>query len=111
LSPYHPELNPIEYAWGKVKRGVAEAAAYNIQSICGEVLPTAFSSVTTDIINKFFNHVKNCEENYFIVTEEKAKLLSEMSETAEDNINDNSDDSEYSNNSSVASDLEDFFDE
>ena len=55
--------------------------------------------------------MKNCEENYFIVTEEKAKLLSEMSETAEDNINDNSDDSEYSNNSSVASDLEDFFDE
>ena len=64
LPPYHPELNPIEYAWGYIKRKVADASSYDLATLTTETLPAAFASVTPEIIDKFFNHIKNNEKNY-----------------------------------------------
>ena len=43
LPPYHPEFNPIEQAWGFIKRRVGSNPKYNIQYICEEQLPDAFT--------------------------------------------------------------------
>lgn len=112
LPPYHPEVNPIELAWSYVKRNVAEAASYNIDTICNDILPTAFSTLNTNTIQKFFSHVKNNEEYYRVTTpKEKQLIISQMNQDNNDSsdselTDDSSYDSDFSSEASVISDLD-----
>lgn len=45
LPPYHPQLSPIELAWGRVKEYAAEIAPYDINRMMEEVLPEAFATI------------------------------------------------------------------
>jgi len=36
-TSYHPELNPIEFTWGYVKRKVANASAYDMHTLSTEI--------------------------------------------------------------------------
>lgn len=111
LPPYHPEISPIEYAWGHIKRNVGEKASYNIQSICQEILPMAFSTLNANIIEKFFNHVKHYEEYYQAVTQEEIQLIkSQTGEVKDDDSDSDSITDEYSYHSSDASVMSDFDD-
>ena len=79
LPPYHPELNPIEFTWGYVKRKVADASAYDMHTLSTEILPSAFASVTPEILNKFFQHIKNNEQSYReIIRKEKEARETQM---------------------------------
>ena len=105
LPPYHPELNPIEYAWGRIKRNVAEAASYNIDLICNEILPQAFSTVTSSILNKFFSHIRKYEDHYRNITgEEKQLLISQQDDEETENSDPNADSDDESSYSQASSD-------
>ena len=64
LSPYHPELNPIEYIWSTVKRNVARHAPYKTQIILSDILPMAFTAVGQTDFKNVFDHVYKLEEGY-----------------------------------------------
>ncbi|GBO98778.1 hypothetical protein EVAR_256_1 [Eumeta japonica] len=100
LPPYHCDLNAIELIWSLLKRRIAEKnvgqEAKNIIKITEE----AFSSITAEEWKKECEHVKNIEENYFIIEvggDETDTSDSENRDTDSSNISDVSplDDHDY----------------
>ena len=92
LPPYHPELNPIEYAWGYVKRIVSEESPYNANVLKEEVLPKAFSMLPLQVIKNFFSHVRKTEEEYTNQgSEESPSQNMEIESSSEESIYEASD--------------------
>ena len=56
LPPYHPEFNPIEQAWAFIKRRVGSNPKYNIQYICEQQLPQAFTEFTASRAYNLIRH-------------------------------------------------------
>ena len=104
LPPYHPETNPIEYALGHLNRIVAKIGCYDINKICNEVLPIAFSLVTSTIMDKLFAHVRKLEEDYRMTT--KTEILS-LQTVENGNNKDEIDESHMSDEVSGISESED----
>ena len=68
---YHPELQPIELAWGIAKSHIAETQTgdYTLKSLRGRLHP-AFDQVTPEICKNIFRHVRQEEERYWQVDEQ-----------------------------------------
>lgn len=55
LPPYHPELNPIEEAWSKIKNSLKKAEARTIPAYV-KALESAKSAVSQENISGWFRH-------------------------------------------------------
>lgn len=68
---YHPELQPIELAWGIAKSHIAETQTgeYTLKSLRGRLNP-AFDQVTPEICKNIVRHVRQEEERYWQVDEQ-----------------------------------------
>lgn len=55
LPPYHPELNPIEEAWSKIKHLLRKAEARTIAALTTAAL-AAKSAITLEDIAGYFGH-------------------------------------------------------
>ena len=59
LPKYHPELNPVEFCWGWVKRWMRMHCRYTYESML-ENLPIAMVDMfPLSIIRNFFRHARN----------------------------------------------------
>jgi len=103
LPPYHPELNPIEFAWGFIKAKAAANPSYSINTINKQTLPEAFATLSQNTISKFFSHVRK-QESIYMETIIKDESLQEGS-MIEDYISENDLSSIYE--SSASSELTD----
>ena len=67
---YHPELQPIEHAWGIAKSHIAETQTgeYTLKSLRDRLQP-AFDKVTPGVCKNLFAHVRQEEERYWQVDE------------------------------------------
>jgi transposase len=55
LPPYHPELNPIEFAWSKLKGRLKAAGARDFRTLA-IALKEAQSALTVDDLAGWFGH-------------------------------------------------------
>ena len=58
LPKFHPELNPIERIWGRVKLYTRDHCDYTYVGLQNTIVP-AFNSVTIDLIRKYFRKSRN----------------------------------------------------
>ena len=58
LPQYHPELNPIEMAWSKVKQGIKDSPIFNMREVLTEQLPASYREVDGLFARKLFQHVE-----------------------------------------------------
>lgn len=68
---YHPELQPIEYAWGIAKTHIAETQTgeYTLTSLKARLNP-ALDQVTPDVCRNIVAHVRKKELRYWQVDEQ-----------------------------------------
>lgn len=59
LPPYSPALNPIEEAFSKIKQYIKKQKPRTLDDLFS-VINTAFSIITTDDANGYFNHAARC---------------------------------------------------
>lgn len=91
LPPYHPELNPIELIWAKVKGNVAKRnVTFKLEDV-RKITEEEFSHVTVEAWQNCCEHVKKIEKQYIehehfvdVQTEEVIINLGEDSETDSD---------------------------
>ena len=63
LPKYHPELNPIERVWGRVKVYTRDHCDYTFTGLQNTIVP-AFNSVTPDLIRKYFRKSRDYVRAY-----------------------------------------------
>jgi hypothetical protein len=63
LPKYHPELNPIEYVWGRSKIYARQHCSYSLPAL-RDMIPKCLGRevVTDEIVWKFFCRVDRCNE-------------------------------------------------
>lgn len=64
LPPYHPELNPMELIWARVKNDVAAHNIDNRIDFVQQMVQEKFSQLTTEDWRKCCEHVIKCEKDY-----------------------------------------------
>lgn len=76
---YHPELQPIEYAWGIVKAEMAQTQTgeYTLTSL-KERLPPALDQVTPAVCRNIVAHVRQAEERYWQIDEQLDAQLDQL---------------------------------
>ncbi len=76
---YHPELQPIEYAWGIVKAEIAQTQTgeYTLTSL-KERLPSALDQVTPAVCRNIVAHVRQEEERYWQIDEQLDAQLDQL---------------------------------
>ena len=77
--PYHPELQPIEYAWGIVKADIAQTPTgeYTLTSL-KERLPPALDQVTPVVCRNIVAHVRQEAERYWQIDEQLDAQLDQL---------------------------------
>ncbi|MEE8292686.1 MAG: transposase [Candidatus Tectomicrobia bacterium] len=75
---YHPELQPIEHAWGIVKSHMADTQTgdYTLTSLQERLVP-AFQKVTPETCQRIFAHVRKEEDRYWKVDEKLDEMKTE----------------------------------
>ncbi len=72
---YHPELQPIENAWGIVKSDIASTqTGHDTMTSLQERLVPAFHKVTPETCQRIFAHVRKEEDWYWKVDEKLDEL-------------------------------------
>ena len=76
---YHPELQPIEYAWGIVKAELAQTQTgeYTLTSL-KERLPPALDQVAPVVCRTIVAHVRQEEERYWQIDEQLEAQLDQL---------------------------------
>jgi transposase len=65
LPKYHPELNPIEYVWGRSKRYARQHCSYSLPALRTMIPKCLGPAVVTDeLVWKFFRRVRRILEAY-----------------------------------------------
>ena len=64
LPVAHPELNPIEMSWSKMKRGTAKTNTTFRLSHLEDITRNAIASMTPEEFSKYVEHVKTKEEKF-----------------------------------------------
>ena len=85
--PYHPELQPIELVWGRVKNAIARSPATNIASLSAK-LTTEFGKMESKHWCRYYRHVQSFEDKYLALLDETViadKDESDCTETDEEN--------------------------
>lgn len=59
LPPYHPEYNPIEYVWAKMKNFIADNPTYSVKEITKIQLFYAKSLINSIFCERIFRRVQN----------------------------------------------------
>lgn len=97
LPPYHPDLNPIELIWSRLKRDVAEKNfTFKIRDI-EQLTHDAIDNITTQLWSSCCRHVQDIESMYWkqdIVIEaqlEKVEFTVDSSDEDTDTASDASD--------------------
>ncbi|KAG3247497.1 hypothetical protein PI124_g7811 [Phytophthora idaei] len=67
--PYHPELQPIEMVWGRVKNRIARHPADNLADLSAK-LTAEFDRVKSKHWCKFYRRVLRIERKYMTALEE-----------------------------------------
>ena len=57
LPQYHPEFNPIEHAWGVVKKPLANDPVFNMHRIMDVELPKTFAKMDAPMSDRLYNHI------------------------------------------------------
>lgn len=97
LPPYHPDLNPIELVWSKVKRGVAEKNfTFKISDI-ERLTHDAMDDVSNEFWDSCCRHVQDLEQKYWeqdIAIERQVERVEFMVTSSDEATDTASDDSE-----------------
>lgn len=67
IPPYHSELNPIELAWGKIKKDIALTTAKLQTKEEQEKMMSAIKAMNTEMWTSFMGEVMEIEENFWLV--------------------------------------------
>jgi transposase len=99
LPPYHPDLNPIELIWAKVKRNVAKRnTTFKLHDIW-KLAEEEFASVTVEDWKSMCNHVikieKHYMENELMMDIQSDKIIINLNEDSSDEEGSFSDDNEF----------------
>ncbi len=52
LPPYHPELNPIELCWARMKKFLADNPCYRVKKLEEQLIPQAMKLISSSFLSK-----------------------------------------------------------
>ena len=52
LPPYHPELNPIELCWARMKNFLADNPCYRVKKLEEQLIPQAMKLISSSFLSK-----------------------------------------------------------
>src|SRR5690242_11747810 len=80
LPSYHPEYNPIELAWVRIKEHIGRNPSYTVKSLLENKLPEAFDKLTPRIIGNMVDHTIAKIQEDILCIEDLGRAREEISQ-------------------------------